>query len=326
MYRLACSLLARLFLATMAILPGLPIAAQQITKIEYVTFETNVVPNTAAASPVRLRALLYTPSDARQPMPAVVITPSSGGVRDEIEIHYASDLARAGIAALVIDSFGARGLSHSVHDQSVLTSWQTANDAVAGLRWLAADSRFQRDRIGVMGVSKGGIVAMNAALTLYLQWTRTVDVKFAAHIAIAPFCSWVPRSVATTGAPILFMLAELDDQCPAVDCVDYAEALRRAGAVIETRVYRGAHHAWEFLGSAPHFDKWAENYSRCRVWIEDDGSETAVNDGMRIPRDGAHEWAKKNCMTLGALCCGGNAALKRQATDDAIAFLRKNGF
>lgn len=174
--------------------------------------------------------------------------------------------------------------------------------------------------------SKGGIVAINTALKLYMQWTQTADVKFAAHIAIAPFCSWVPRSVATTDAPILVMLAELDDQCPAVDCVNYAETLRRAGAAIETTVYQGARHAWEVLGSAPHFDKWAENYAKCQVWIEDDGSEVAVNDGARIPRDGWHEWAKKNCMTLGTLCCGGNATLKRQATDDAVAFLRKNGF
>ena len=62
--------------------------------------------------------------------------------------------------------------------------------------------------------------------------------------------------------------------------------------------------------------------SKLPIWIEDDGSEVAVNDGARIPRDGWHEWAKKNCMTLGTLCCGGNATLKRQATDDAVAFLR----
>lgn len=139
----------------MAMLPGLSCSAQHVTKIEYVNFETNVVPNTAAASPVRLRALLYVPSNAKQPMPAVVITPSSGGVHEEIEIHYASNLARAGIAALVVDSFASRELSHSVHDQNLLTSWQTANDAIGGLRWLAADPRFQRDRIGVMGVFQG---------------------------------------------------------------------------------------------------------------------------------------------------------------------------
>ena len=35
---------------------GQPASAQQVTKIEYVSFDTNVVPNTSAGTPVRLRA------------------------------------------------------------------------------------------------------------------------------------------------------------------------------------------------------------------------------------------------------------------------------
>jgi dienelactone hydrolase len=318
----AAWLLAAMVLA----LGALPVSAQHVTRIEFVTFDTNVVPNTTAATPIRLRAELYVPAKAKMPVSAVVITPSSGGVREEVEVYYARELVRVGIAALVIDSFGSRALSQSVHDQSLLNSWQTGNDAVAGLRWLAADPRFRRDRIGVMGLSKGGQVAMDTALTVYLRWMGITDLRFAAHVAVAPYCNWVARSKATTGAPMLLMLAELDAQCPPAHCLEHAAGLRRAGnAMVETKIYEGAHHAWEFLGNAPYFDKWAENFAKCRVWIEDDGSESA-NDGTRIPRDGGHEWAKKNCMTLGALCCGGNVALKRRATDDAIAFLRKHGF
>jgi dienelactone hydrolase len=306
---------------------ALPVSAQHMTRIEFVTFDTNVVPNTTAGAQVWLRAELYVPGNATLPLSAVVITPSSGGVRQEVEIYYARELARAGIVALVIDSFGSRALSHSVHDQSLLNSWQTGNDAVAGLRWLVADPRFRRDRIGIMGVSKGGQAAMDTALTLYLRWMGITDATFAAHVAVVPYCNWVARSKTTTGAPILFMLAELDDQCPVAHCLEHAAGLRQAGnALVETKIYEGAHHAWEFMGNAPYFDKWAENYAECRVWIEDDGSEVSAKDGMPIPRNGWHEWAKKTCMTLGTSCCGGNAVLKRQAMDDILAFLKKHGF
>ena len=306
---------------------ALPVSAQHVTRIEFVTFDTNVVPQTTAGTQVRLRAELYVPGNATLPLSAVVITPSSGGVREEIEIYYARELTRAGIAALVIDSFGSRALSHSVHDQSLLNSWQTGNDAVAGLRWLAADPRFRRDRIGIMGVSKGGQAAMDTALTLYLRWMGVTDASFAAHVAVVPYCNWVARSKTTTGAPILFMLAELDDQCPVAHCLEHAAGLRQAGnALVETKVYEGAYHAWEFMRNAPYFDRWAENYAECRVWIEDDGSEVSAKDGMPIPRDGGHEWAKKTCMKLGTSCCGGNAVLKRQAMDDILAFLKKHGF
>lgn len=217
----AAQQLALLLIGLMLLSVAQPASAQRVTKIECVSFDTNVNPNISivnpnisAGIPVRLRAELYVPADATSAISAVVITPSSGGVREEVEVYYARELVRAGIAVLVIDSFGSRGLSHSIHDQRLLNPWQTGNDAVAGLRWLAADPRFLRDRIGVMGLSKGGQVAMDTSLTLYLRWMGITDLRFAAHVAVAPYCNWVARSKTNTGAPILFMLAELDSQCP----------------------------------------------------------------------------------------------------------------
>ena len=42
--------------------------------------------------------------------------------------------------------------------------------------------------------------------------------------------------------------------------------------------------------------------------------------GTRIPAFGMHEWQMKNCIRLGTYCCGGTPELKRQATNDLIAF------
>jgi dienelactone hydrolase len=295
--------------------------------IEDVRFPTNVVPNTVNDQPVELSARLYLPDKQELPLSAVVITLSSGGVKAFRELHYAEALAGAGIAALVVDSFAARGVVSSVHDQRLLTRWQTGNDAIAGLRWLSRDERFRPDRIAVMGVSKGGIVALDTALDVRRRWMRATNVKFAAHVALSPGCRWVNRSTATTGAPILLMLAELDDMAPAQACVERAEQLRRAGNVnVEVKVYPGAHHAWEAVTPKPHFDPWAENYARCQVWIEDDGTLTAGSDGASIPRRQWYEWAKRTCMKLGAHCCGGTPELKQQATHDIIAFLRKHDF
>lgn len=101
--------LALLLIGSMLVSLAQPASAQRVTKIEYVSFDTNVVPSSTAVMPVRLRAKLYTPADATFAISAVVITPSSGGVREEVEVYYARELVRAGIAVLVIDSFGSRG-------------------------------------------------------------------------------------------------------------------------------------------------------------------------------------------------------------------------
>jgi dienelactone hydrolase len=306
------------------------VVAQGI-RTEEVAFETNVVRGTTAGTAVRLSATLFMPAASgaarTRPMPVVVITPSSGGVKAEREVFYAQKLAEAGIAGLVVDSFRSRGLINSIYDQTVLTSWATQNDAWAAFRWLVQDGRFRKDRIAVSGVSKGGIAALQTALNIRRRWSGISDLTFAAHVPIAPDCGFLNRSMETTGAPILFMLAELDDQVSAASCVNYAERLRVAGnSRIEIRVYEGAHHAWELIGDRPYFDAKAENYAKCRAWVEDDGTIVAAADGTRIPAPEYSAWAKKTCMTLGTHCCGGTATLRQQAADDMIRFLKRHGF
>lgn len=308
-------------------------------KSEDVTFPTNVIPNTSADRQVRVLSKLYLPDAARSPVPLMIISPSSGGVREEREVYYAKELAAAGIAALVVDSFRSRGLTDSVRDQSVLSVWQSENDAVGALRWAVADRRFDRLKIGIMGVSKGGIVAMNLANSVRRRWTTSTDLAIAAHIPISPDCTQINRSMATTGRPMFFMLAELDDQTPAQPCVEHAERLKKAGNEnIKVKVYKGAHHAWERLGAAAYFDPRAQNFARCRLWIEDDGSAVAagnvrLNDGsttpsagLPLPRSSAFAWVAKNCMTLGTHCCGGTAAIRGEAAGDLLAFLKATGF
>jgi hypothetical protein len=76
--------------------------------IETANFVTNIVPNSVNGGAIVLEARLFPPEATILTIPSVVITPSSAGIRFEREIYYAEELARAGVAAFVIDSF-ARG-------------------------------------------------------------------------------------------------------------------------------------------------------------------------------------------------------------------------
>ena len=106
---------------------------------ESMTFATNVVPDTTNDEDVDIEATLYIPKHAKFPISAVIIAPSSSGIEDEREIYYAKELVKAGMAALVIDSFTPRGLTDSVYDQSLLEAWDIENDAIAAFQELAAD-------------------------------------------------------------------------------------------------------------------------------------------------------------------------------------------
>ena len=304
-----------------------PVESADPFTIEPMKFTTNAVAGTTNDEEVELSAKLYVPKTAHFPISAMIIVPSSSGVEEEREVYYAKELAKAGIGALVIDSFTPRGLTDSVYDQSALDSWEIENDAIAGLDELVADKRFKGKPIGIMGVSKGGSAAMNTALTIRRQWMGADNLAFAAHVAISPDCTWVTRRATSTGAPVFFMLAENDDQTPATACLAQAARMTQAGNKrIQTKVYKGASHAWEELGPKPEYDAEAENYAKCRVWIEDDGKMVSAETGQSIPEDDWHTWAQTHCMTLGTHSGGGTPELKETATQDIIAFLKRNGF
>ena len=157
------------------------------TTVADVRFPTNVVPNTVNDRPIELSALLYLPDKQDRPVPAVVITPSSGGVRPFREIYYAQALAAAGIAAP-----GGRQLFFARHRQfgtrsTPLTRWQIGNDAVAG-------------RVGSAVTSTEGSADRHRGLAAPLQYcspTLIVGLSTAGTRGVRPR----PRRVAVCATP-----------------------------------------------------------------------------------------------------------------------------
>ena len=68
------------------------------------------------APQVVLEAMLYLPKSASAPSPAVIITPGSGGVNPAM-LEHARALTDAGIAVLLVDPFGGRGVRDTIAAQ-----------------------------------------------------------------------------------------------------------------------------------------------------------------------------------------------------------------
>ena len=172
-------------------------ASAETRVVEQLVFDTNPAPDVKR---VKITANLYLPH-VSTPVPAMVIINSSGGVLDWIEGYYARELSERGIAALVVDSFKPRGVRNVVSNQNLVTSWLMENDAFAALAELQKDKRIDAVHIGIMGVSKGGLVAENAAFTIRRDLRRTGKAAFAVHVPIVPDCTAQFRTVETTGRP-----------------------------------------------------------------------------------------------------------------------------
>lgn len=313
-----------LLVAIVVGLSGTGAAAQTATITERLKFDTNPHPT---VKPATVEATLYLPR-ASGPVPAMVIISSSGGVLDWIEGYYARELNKAGIGALVVDSFKPRGVKRVVEDQSLVTSWDMENDAFAALAELLKDKRIDPLHIGIMGLSKGGSVAQNSAFMVRRSWRRTGDLAFAAHVAIGPDCASQHRTAKTTGKPIFYMLGDLDDYNIAKLCVAYAERIKQAGnSDVALKMYKGAHHNWEDTHAVILLGK-AENYAKCDTIIEDDGAMAMASGKGPTFMKGSDifAWRRANCMTMGAHVAGGTEKLKREATGDLVAFLKRQGF
>ncbi len=289
-------------------------------EFERLTFDTLTPVSPLAPPPARITARLYRPEGASRPVPAMVILSSSAGVQRHRELYYAQRLAEVGIAACVVDSFGPRGVRSTVADQSRVSAFQMECDAVAALRLLREDPAVDGARIGIMGVSKGGVAAINAAVAVRRQWRGVAEV-FALHVGICPGCVAQHRDASTTGRPVFFMLAEHDDYTPAHFAIDYAQRMRATGnARIRVKVYK-AHHGWESIGPVYAVAN-AQNYSRCANLIEDDGRHFVAAAGQAMSEAEYRLWVRDNgLLDFGAHAGGGSVALRDRATGDLLSFL-----
>jgi uncharacterized protein len=116
--------------------------------------------------PIHLAGTLTVP-EGRGPFPAVLLIAGSGAHdrNEEVFGHrpflvLADHLTRADIAVLRVDG---RGVGGSTGDTGSATLADRAGDALAGVRFLAAQPEIAKDRIGLLGHSEGGLVAALAA-------------------------------------------------------------------------------------------------------------------------------------------------------------------
>jgi TPR repeat protein len=320
-----------LFLCLVALLP-IPATAQSedIPPQPWtVTHDIELVsrwPKGAQLQEDRITADLFRPQLEGR-VPTVVIINSSGGITAHTELYYAGVLARHGMAALVIDSFRPRGVRRTGDDQNRVAQTQSNADAIAGFRWLAQQSWVDASRIAVLGMSRGGEAAYSVALEGMLKYLQAPEVKFAAHVATSVgSCNFQLRDVRTTGAPLFFMLAELDDGTPVMPCVEFIQRLRAAGnANVRWAVYPGVYHTYEWTGGTDTAPKdWTGRACAGRFWRDEQGKLYERSSGKPAASGNQTEFLFNTCMQTG-YTVGGDERVKTQATADLLQFLRDAG-
>ena len=217
---------------------------------------------------------LYLPPEAsaKNPVPAVVILHGASGVQSVRELTYARQFAARGVAALVIDVFGARRdrATGFVNRLLQITEAMFLADAYAGLSFLAERPEIDAGRIALIGFSYGGMVATYAAYAQVAERYAPEGPRFAAHVAFYAPCIAEFQDSRATGAPLLMLYGGRDAIVDPERCARVAAELEEGGTPVETIVYPEAVHQWDgrFAGER----QIGRNLADCRFVVESDGT------------------------------------------------------
>jgi dienelactone hydrolase len=209
----------------------------------------------------KVRGELYLPEGAG-PFPAMVIAHGCGGVSGA-ERYWASALRAAGYAALIVDSFGPRGIDRTCENLTRLNAVRRVPDQYGALKMLAADPRIDQRRIFLMGMSHGGFTAVIASNA----WAKTRfggALGFRAFFPFYPLCSAHSPERFTLSAPMRIHIGGGDDWTPAAHCTALVSDLKAKGLDAHVTIYEGALHSFDNPSVGPRrLLPNAQSYASC---------------------------------------------------------------
>jgi dienelactone hydrolase len=199
------------------------------------------------AEKTNIPVFLYTPATVKPNSTAVVLMHGIGGLynrygEQRIYFEYAEMLANQGITVLVIDSHSSRGMG--VANQTTATNVTVHTfvaDVYNGLEYLKSLPHVNKDKIGLMGFSKGGLTTILATETRYRDAVSPTKANFAFHIPIYPGCQTFTKNPKLNGSPMLMLLGEKDNYTGLSGCYEIQKIVPNTEIV----VLKDATHSWD---------------------------------------------------------------------------------
>jgi dienelactone hydrolase len=195
-------------------------------------------------STVDLDATLYLPH-AKQPSPAVIIIPGSGGVNVWM-LHHAQALVQAGMAVLVVDPFTARGVADTIAVQQQFSFAASTFDVFAAVQYLRQHSAVDTQRIGAMGYSRGGTAVLQAAMTQLNRHALAGQAAPNAVLAAWPWCGYQFNQPDTGSVRVRMLAADKDNWASALQTQAYFQAIQARNASATLRLFKDAQHGFGY--------------------------------------------------------------------------------
>jgi len=215
--------------------------------------------------------LFLPPGFARGPLPLVIVVPGSLGVVAS-HLAHAEAITGAGIAALVLDPLGARGIGSTVGDQTQFSFAASAYDVLAAWQAVGARAEIDGSRVGAQGHSRGGSAVLTAATRRFAD--RVVGEARGLRSVLAAY-PWSGHQFLNPGVgdtEIRILMGDRDDWCSPMQVQGHVQAIRLAGGSVSLRLFAGAAHGFD--RGTPHrrIDEAAVSPAAPTAYIADDGA------------------------------------------------------
>jgi dienelactone hydrolase len=178
-------------------------------------------------------------------LPAVILVHGSAGMGGNID-YWSQQLTAAGIATFAIDYFTGRGMENTTADQEKLPGLAEIIDIYQSLVVLATHPRIDRDRIAVMGFSRGARAALYSSLLRFQKMYSPEGLSLSAYVGFYPPCNtrYIDDEVVSE-KPIRLFHGTVDDYNLIAPCRSYVERLRKAGKDVVLTEYPDTYHAFD---------------------------------------------------------------------------------
>lgn len=129
--------------------------------------------------------------------------------------------------------------------------------AVRFVRSRAEQWHLAPDRIGMLGFSAGGVVAVGASLA--------TDARDRPDFTAALYSGPLDTGPVPADAPPLFAAAAADDPLTALGTQPFAAAWKAGGAPVELHIYQKGGHGFGMQKKGTDSDRWVDDFS---AWLE----------------------------------------------------------
>ncbi len=234
-----------------------------------------VIGRRSAMQPTTVDGKLFLPrgdgGNAPAKPPVVLIIPGSLGVT-AANLTHASTLTDAGIAAFVLDSFGARGVTSTVAKQTQFSFAASAYDVLAAWKVVSARPEIDPTRIGTQGHSRGGAAVLTAATRRFADPVIGAGRGPIAVLGAYPWSGHQFLDPRVGQTEIRVLMGDRDEWCSPMQVQGHCQAIRLSGGRASMRIVAGAHHSFDRGSGVVDIAEASVSPHAPTTYLSDDGA------------------------------------------------------